>query len=139
LNKLRTCLELHLTMAKKGKNEGVSLGGRIQSLRMELGISMNELGKRIGISHVQISNYETDTQSPTSAVLLKIAVELGTTTDYLLMGVALDELTAYFERIKSLSGVEQMKILEYLRERFVMAEYRKLKSKQFGEVIEKNF
>jgi transcriptional regulator with XRE-family HTH domain len=126
-------------MAKRGKTEGGTLGGRIQSLRVESGISMNELGKRVGISHVQISNYETDAQSPTSAVLLKIAVELGTTTDYLLMGVSLDELTAYFEKIKGLSGVEQMKILEYLRERFVMAEYRKLKSKQFGEVIEKNF
>lgn len=125
-------------MAKKGKNEDSTLGKRIESLRMELRISMNELGKRVGISHVQISNYESDTQSPTAAVLLKIADQLGTTTDFLLKGTPTDELIVYFERIKTLSGVEQRKILEYLRERFEIDGYQKLKLKQFGDVIEKN-
>ncbi|HMV07489.1 MAG TPA: helix-turn-helix transcriptional regulator [Cyclobacteriaceae bacterium] len=125
-------------MAKRGKNEEITLGKRIQSLRTDRGISMNELAKRVKVSHVQISNYESDAQSPTSAVLLNIANELETTADFLLKGSPTDELTAYFEKVKTLSGVEQLKILEYLRERFEMSEYRKLKSKQFGEVIEKN-
>lgn len=127
-------------MAKRGKNEETTLGMRIQSLRTELGISMNELGKKVGVSHVQISNYEADTQNPSSATLLKISTHLETTTDFLLKGFpSAQELTSYFEKIKTLPGSEQMKILEYLKERFEMAAFKKLKEKQFGEIIEKDY
>lgn len=126
-------------MAKKGKNEEIKLGTRIQALRVQQGLSMNELAKKVGISHVQISNYENDAQSPTSAILLKIADQLSTTTDYLLKGISSDDLIVYFEKIKTLPGTEQMKVLEYLRERFEMLEYRNLKLKQFRDVIEGNF
>lgn len=123
---------------KRSKNEQNSLGRRIESLRLELGLSMNELAKRVGISHVQISNYESDTQSPTSTILLKIAEHLGTTTDFLLNGSPTEELNAYFERIQTLPGAEQRKILEYLRERFEIESFRKLRTKLFGEVLEKD-
>lgn len=127
-----------MNMKKRGKNEEITLGKRIESLRTGLGLSMNELAKRVGVSHVQISNYESDSQTPTSAVLKEIATQLETTTDFLLLKVSpIDELEGYFERIKNLPGVEQMKVLEYLRERFEMSEYKQLKSKQFGDVIQR--
>lgn len=125
-------------MAKKSKEEDKTLGKRIELLRVGLGISMNTLAKRVGVSHVQISNYESDAQSPTSTILLKIADQLDTSTDYLLKGTPTSELAAYFERVKTLPGEEQRRILEYIQERFEIDNYRKLKLTQFGDVIERN-
>lgn len=57
---------------------------RIQTLRRSLGLSQEELGFRVGTSQRQISKYERGTQQPTAGVLIQLAAELQTTTDYLL-------------------------------------------------------
>lgn len=125
-------------MAKSVKNEEMTLGKRIQSIRTELGFSMNELAKRVGVSHVQISNYEADSQNPTAATLLRIATELETSTDFLLKGTGSTELADYLDRIKTLSGAEQLNVLKYLKERFEMDAFKRLQRKQLKDVINKD-
>lgn len=61
-----------------------SLGMRIRLRRTELGLTQNELAERLNTDQKQISRYENDHQKPTVDLLTKLAVELDTTTDYLL-------------------------------------------------------
>lgn len=57
---------------------------RILQRRKLLGLSQEELALRVGTSQRQISKYETGKNDPTSSVLGALAVELGTTPNYLL-------------------------------------------------------
>lgn len=117
------------------KDHGITLGKRIENLRNEVGLSMNELAKRLETSHVQIANYERDEQIPSAAVLLKIANELKTTCDYLLKGFSNEELSFYFAKIETLPGVEQMKLLEYLKERFEIERFKRFQSMKVRDFI----
>ncbi len=61
-----------------------TLGERIGLRRKALKFSQEELSERVGIARDQISRYERDVNEPTASVLIALARELETTTDYLL-------------------------------------------------------
>ncbi|MDM8534974.1 helix-turn-helix transcriptional regulator [Clostridiaceae bacterium HSG29] len=57
---------------------------RINELRKELGLTQNELGKKVGLSGRAIGNYETGHRDPDTETLTKLANYFEVTTDYLL-------------------------------------------------------
>lgn len=57
---------------------------RLQSRRMELGLTLAELGKRVSLTASTLKNYETDRRKPTPETLVRLADALDTSVDYLL-------------------------------------------------------
>jgi len=49
-------------------------------------LTQKQLAKKVGISNIQISRFETGISSPKADLLQKIAVELGVSLDYLMQG-----------------------------------------------------
>jgi transcriptional regulator with XRE-family HTH domain len=52
-------------------------------LRKRRGLSLPALAAIVGVSHQALSGYEAGKHEPTSGTLAKIAMALGTSTDYL--------------------------------------------------------
>lgn len=59
------------------------LGKKIYKQRIKKGLSQEELGKRIGVSHAMISNYESGKKSPQIITLKKLAEVLEVDFNYL--------------------------------------------------------
>ena len=66
------------------------LGIRIAILRISKGWSQAELARRIGVSTSAVGMYEQGRREPSLGLLVRLAQELGVTTDYLLTGETLD-------------------------------------------------
>ena len=64
------------------------LGIRIVILRISKGWSQAELAQRIGVSASAVGMYEQGRREPSLGLLVRLAQELGATTDYLLTGEA---------------------------------------------------
>ena len=62
------------------------LGIRIAILRISKGWSQAELARRIGVSASAVGMYEQGRREPSLGLLVRLAQELGVTTDYLLLG-----------------------------------------------------
>ena len=62
------------------------LGMRIAILRISKSWSQAELAQRIGVSASAVGMYEQGRREPSLGLLVRLAQELGVTTDYLLMG-----------------------------------------------------
>lgn len=60
------------------------IGKRVKELRIEKGLSQQELGSAIGVTKVSIWGYENGTRLPNLEKLVKLADALETTTDFLL-------------------------------------------------------
>ena len=60
------------------------IGKRIKELRIEKGLSQQELGTAIGVTKVSVCGYENGTRLPNLEKLVKLAEVLQTETDYLL-------------------------------------------------------
>ncbi len=60
------------------------IGQRIKDLRIEKGLSQQELGDIIGVTKVSICGYESGTRTPSLETFSLLADLFGTTTDYLL-------------------------------------------------------
>lgn len=61
-----------------------SLGSKIKHLREQNNINQKELAKKLAISNVQLSRYESDERRPDYETLTKIADYFNITVDYLL-------------------------------------------------------
>lgn len=57
---------------------------RIREIRKKCGLTMKELGERVGVSESAISQYETGKRQPDYETLLKIADYFNVSVDYLL-------------------------------------------------------
>jgi len=57
---------------------------RIREIRKKCGLTMKELGSRVGVSESTISQYETGKRQPDYETLLKIADYFNVSVDYLL-------------------------------------------------------
>lgn len=62
------------------------LGARIRALRKAQGLTQKDLGERLGVSQVQISNYELGIDEPPASTLPRLAQILDTSVQYLLTG-----------------------------------------------------
>lgn len=60
------------------------IGKRIKDLRLEKGLSQQELGDMIGVTKVSICGYENGTRTPSLDTFCILADIFETTTDYLL-------------------------------------------------------
>lgn len=60
------------------------VGQRIKELRIEKGISQQELGDLIGVTKVSICGYENGSRIPSLEIFETIANVFGTSADYLL-------------------------------------------------------
>ena len=78
----------YVTIAVQSDRKGgnAMLGIRIAILRISKGWSQAELAWRIGVSTSAVGMYEQGRREPSLGLLVRLAQELGTTTDYLLMG-----------------------------------------------------
>ena len=59
-------------------------GQRIKELRKESGLSQKDLAEKIGVAQNTVTQYEKGTAKASLDIIVKIAVELKTTTDFLL-------------------------------------------------------
>lgn len=57
---------------------------RLRELRIEKGLSQNELAKELGLSHAAISRWESDLRQPAASAIIMLAKYFGVTSDYLL-------------------------------------------------------
>ena len=62
----------------------IMIGKRLKELRIQKGLSQQDLGDAIGVTKVSICGYENGTRLPNLEKLVSLAEELETTTDYLL-------------------------------------------------------
>ena len=62
---------------------------RIALLRASKGWSQAELARRIGVSASAVGMYEQGRREPSLNLVVRLAQELGATTDYLLLGSSL--------------------------------------------------
>lgn len=62
----------------------MNLGEKIKKLRLEKGLSQDELGKAMGVHYTHISRYERNQSNPSIDALRKLAKVFGVSADYLL-------------------------------------------------------
>lgn len=92
----------------------------LRRLRREKGISMKELGQKMGVAESTISQYETGKREPDFETLLKLGEFFNVSVDYLLRGEQYNEktpaLTAKDERDISKKLEEALSQLESSQE-----------------------
>ncbi len=60
------------------------LGEKIKELRIERGLSQKQLADKIGVATNTVSQYESGKSKTSIDILANLAIELDTTTDFLL-------------------------------------------------------
>lgn len=61
----------------------VKFGERVKQLRLDAGMTQEQLAGRIWVSKAAVSNYELSDRNPSPETIIKIAKVFGVTTDYL--------------------------------------------------------
>jgi len=75
---------LSLRFTYDGIGVNMTFGKIEKNLRLNNGLTMEEVAKSIGINRSDISRYERELTKPNSEVVVKLAKYYGVTTDYLL-------------------------------------------------------
>jgi len=70
---------------------------RLTKLRVEAGLTQRDLSRDAGISHTQVSRYESGLAMPRPAVLIRLAAALATTLEYLRNGTTIEQSLAEIE------------------------------------------
>lgn len=60
------------------------LGKKVKEMRVALNLTQKQLSQIIGVAPNTVTQYENGTARPSYEVLVKIAIALGVTSDYLL-------------------------------------------------------
>lgn len=97
-----------------------ALGTKIMTIRTSKRFSRAALAKAVGLSHVQLGNYEEGRSSPTEMNLSKIAQALGVTTDFLLNSDSKSNSNYSFDKWvdkakNNLSDNDQLRVAEYIQ------------------------
>ncbi len=61
----------------------VDFGDRLKKLRKQKHITQSQLAERIGVTKAMVSAYETGMRSPSHDIFVRIARDMGVSTDYL--------------------------------------------------------
>jgi len=97
------------------------LGKRIQELRKQTGLTQAQLAEKIGISHTQLTRYESKGVQPPADVLERLANVFDTSIDYLVRGNKSEhvenalkdaELVKEFKKLDQLPEDEKKSILK---------------------------
>lgn len=70
---------LNIAMAKNQ----VFRGDRLKQMRIQRGLTQDDLADRIGIGRAQMNRYEREKTQPEPEIMVRLAIELGVTTDWL--------------------------------------------------------
>ncbi|SPF51211.1 XRE family transcriptional regulator (fragment) [Candidatus Desulfosporosinus infrequens] len=84
----------------------IGMGSRIRVLRLERGLTQDQMAYKLDMNRANFSHYERDTSSPPCEVLVKIADILNTTTDFLLGRTDTNPPDA--ATIKQLQGINEL-------------------------------
>jgi transcriptional regulator with XRE-family HTH domain len=68
------------------QSQRVAIGARLRAFRREARLSSADLAQQMGLSHSAIARVERGEGSPTAALLLHLAVEIGASLQWLLVG-----------------------------------------------------
>lgn len=71
-------------IAPMEKIKNNTIGWRVKTKRIEMGLTQNELANKIGVKRNTISRIEEDKEIPRAFTLVKMAVVLKITPDYLM-------------------------------------------------------
>ena len=113
-------------MAMKPRQE-TEFAQRLRDLRMKLGLSQTDLGKKTGVHYTHIGRYEAGRSVPTAETLKSLAEALGITTDYLMSGATTEiathrltdrELLTRFQEVEKL-GDEDKAVVKKLLDAFL--------------------
>ena len=66
--------------------EGKTMGERLLALLREQHLNQKQFAEKVGVTEAALSHYIKGDRIPRSTILARIANELGTTSDYLLLG-----------------------------------------------------
>lgn len=98
-----------------------TLGERIKSLLSKKGMTQKQLAQEVGCTEAAISHYVKGDRVPRSSVMSKIAIALGTTSDYLTEGIPQDAKSelGYAKKLiarnaERMSSAEKMEIINIL-------------------------
>lgn len=85
---------------KKGNCKMNTIGERIRKRRLEIGLSQDELAKKVGYtSRSTINKIENGTNDITQSMVWKMAEALDTPVSYLMGWDGIERLTAYEKRL----------------------------------------
>ena len=89
---------------------------RLQELRREYGLNQVELAKRLGVSKVTISKYESNQMRPSIDIMIKIKQLFGKSLDWQLGfdGTTEDEYSTVLQECKK-AGISPEKICEIIK------------------------
>lgn len=94
---------------------------RIRERRKALGLTMKELGAKVGVSESAISQFETGKKWPKGKTLIDLAFALDTTVEYLLektenptQQIVSGARLELFERLKDLTAEEENLLFAFL-------------------------
>lgn len=94
---------------------------RLKAAREKQGWNQSQLALKLGITASSTNQYEAGTKKPSTEILLKIAGELGVSTDYLL-GASDDEkiflgkeVATLFKEYKALSPRDRRVVMEVVK------------------------
>ena len=103
-------------MAKKNIDT-TTVGGRIQELRLQAGLSQDELAVKLHLENrASVSSYETNRRALSGSLAVSIAKALNCSTDYILTGVNysdsfIDEIVGLARTIES-EEIKKMIVLQ---------------------------
>ena len=77
---------------QKGLQESTAIifGKRLQEFRKELKLTQKQMSEKLFVAESTYANWEQGRREPSLGLLVRLAQELGVTTDYLLTGETLD-------------------------------------------------
>lgn len=64
----------------------MGIGERIREARTEKGLTLEELGKQVGVSHASVSRWESEERTPRIEHLFRISVLLDVDLNWLVNG-----------------------------------------------------
>jgi transcriptional regulator with XRE-family HTH domain len=96
------------------------LGERINELRKKIGISQNELARRINVSKAQMNRYEAKGIQPPADVLNNIAEVLETSVDYLINGNADEKAKAILQKTEVLQKFKEIETLPERQQNIIL-------------------
>lgn len=95
-------------MAKSNPELAAEMGRRMLCRRKELGLTQEQVSELAGMAHQQYNKSENGKTLLSSDSLLRIAVALNTSTDYLLTGK--DDLLRYYDTLKLLEKMSERQL-----------------------------
>jgi transcriptional regulator with XRE-family HTH domain len=107
----------------KTKNTTKEIGTRIKELRLQKGLTQQQLADKVNMTYVQIGRYERLGAMPGGDALKKLADVLGTTSDFLMNGnrdqntaaILKDrELLYLFKAVEELSAADKHLVKTFL-------------------------